>query len=98
MGQWFRGNRSTAERRRHKFEKQAGRCWWCGAAMTLTLRPNGTVPKSFATFEHLVRRADGGAGLANNVVLACRVCNNERHGTETAASEMPTEGAGWALV
>lgn len=66
--------------------------------MTLVLRSNGTPPKNYATFEHLVRRADGGVGLPNNVVLACRTCNNERHRYECDAAEMPTAGAGWALV
>jgi hypothetical protein len=29
--------------------------------------------------DHLVRRADGGTGQLDNLVVACRKCNNERH-------------------
>lgn len=86
---------ATAHRRRVKFERQDGRCWWCGERMTLERGKAKVVPANFATFEHLVRRADGGAGMPDNVVLACRVCNNERH---NRPRDVPVEGTGWALV
>lgn len=63
----------------------------------MQLRANGTPPKHFATFEHLVRRCEGGAGIPNNVVLACRVCNNERHHGDIDLRAYPTEGPGWSL-
>ena len=36
------------------------------------------MPWDFATFEHLQRRRDGGAGKPDNVVLACYRCNLRR--------------------
>lgn len=94
MAQWWPG-RSKADRRRHKFEKQGGACHWCGRQMTLEFRPNGTPPKNFATFEHVVRRCEGGAGMANNVVVACRKCNNSRG---NGVPEVAVEQRGWEFA
>lgn len=75
-------NRTLAERRAYKFKQQNGRCHWCKSPMTLTYsrgadgHPN--LPKNYASFEHLQRRRDGGAGKPYNVVLACRKCNSRR--------------------
>lgn len=75
---------NSAERRRRKFERQRGFCHWCKKPMTLEFgkqpKANGnpSIPANFATFEHLQRRRDGGAGKPFNVVLACRRCNNGR--------------------
>lgn len=75
---------SDKERRLRKFWRQGGRCHWCGGEMTLQLNPNGKPPRNYASFEHLQRRREGGAGKPNNVVLACRDCNNRReHGIKT---------------
>lgn len=74
----------SKERRRRKFERQGGLCHWCKKPMTLERcsvpRKNGQYgyPSNFATFEHLQRRRDGGAGKPLNVVLACKKCNNGR--------------------
>lgn len=80
-------------RRARKFARQGGICFWfldaqrngykprCPDAlgrMTLERRPNGTAPADYATFEHLQRRRDGGAGKPSNVVLACHKCNSSR--------------------
>lgn len=88
--------RTADERRAHKFRLQGGICYWFTEAkrlgvashcpdplgrMTLERTPSGKVGPNFATFEHLVRRRDGGAGLPFNTVLACSRCNARReHG------------------
>lgn len=78
------GTPNSKERRQRKFVKQGGLCWWCKKPMTLercsTPRQNGQYgyPAHYATFEHLQRRRDGGAGKPFNVVLACKKCNNSR--------------------
>src|SRR5690242_11435723 len=73
---------TNPERRKRKFAMQGGRCYWCNGQMTLNFKrgtdgqPN--VPRNYATFEHIHRRRDGGAGRPNNIVLACKWCNNRR--------------------
>lgn len=95
MGHGSHDRAERDERRRRKFLKQGGACWWCSRQMTLARNSDGTIPKRFATFEHIVRRVDGGVGLPNNIVLACRKCNNERDTGDGAM--VPTAGLGWSL-
>lgn len=57
---------------RHK-----GKCHWCQAKCSLYGNPNADL---FATRDHLIRLADGGSDNLSNMVLACRKCNNTRHG------------------
>lgn len=68
----------THARRLRKFAKQNGRCHWCKQEMTIKRGSSRGIPDRYATFEHLQRRRDGGAGKPNNVVLACYACNNKR--------------------
>lgn len=90
-------DRAVRDRRRKvKFERQGGRCHWCNGPMTLARAPQ--LPDNFATFEHVVRRCEGGVGLPNNIVLACRVCNNERHAGDVDRWARPTSGTGWELT
>lgn len=58
-------------------ERHGGRCFWCGCKCEYApdLSHRDTAP----TKDHLHRKADGGASTMNNLVLACRKCNNERH-------------------
>lgn len=84
---------TESERRNRKFQQQFGICYWFSdgqrngykskcpdtlGRMTLERGPGGKVPANYATFEHLQRRRDGGAGKPFNVVLACRRCNSGR--------------------
>jgi hypothetical protein len=69
------------EKREALFVKQNGLCHWCKGQMTL-INKNGSVPKNFATFEHLKRQREGGTDA--DVVLACYKCNNKReHNVDT---------------
>lgn len=53
------------------------KCCWCGVKCEPTGNPNCN---RFATLEHVVRRADGGSNDLSNLKIACRRCNNGRHG------------------
>lgn len=58
---------------------QLGRCVWCGKVMSFARRKTGQPARDFATFEHLERKDAGGQMSNDNIVLACRVCNNRRN-------------------
>lgn len=61
------------EKRQKLCKRQNNKCYWCGIQMNRIEHH----PKS-ATLDHLVRRADGGGGNAENLVVACRECNGKR--------------------
>lgn len=56
--------------------KHDGRCWYCGCELTAPLGA-GTLPTT-ATRDHVVPRSKGGANRAENIVAACRGCNNAK--------------------
>lgn len=58
-------------------QRHKGLCHWCGSECLFYGNPNTDL---FATRDHLIRLADGGADNLANMVLACRKCNNTRHG------------------
>ena len=79
---------SLAKRRRAAFDRQNGRCHYCGFPMWLEdpaelSAPFGLSDRESArlqcTAEHLVARQDGGGDAADNIVAACRFCNATRH-------------------
>lgn len=72
------GNRE--EIREFLFNRDGSLCCWCGLEMAFGGNPNCD---RFATIEHVVRRADGGSNNVDNLKLACRRCNNERHSKTT---------------
>jgi 5-methylcytosine-specific restriction endonuclease McrA len=45
-----------------------GRCHWCG----------GTFPPGELTMDHIIPLARGGKASRNNVVPACKECNNKK--------------------
>ncbi len=47
----------------------------------------------YATWEHVIRAADGGTNYKDNVALACRICNNLRDTFGMSAEEFSE----WAL-
>lgn len=74
--------------RRHAFERQQGRCCYCGLPMW------EADPERFAaryaisarlaallrcTAEHVVAQRDGGRHHPRNIVAACAFCNSRRH-------------------
>lgn len=58
------------------FEEQGGRCCWCAVPMSIAVKHAGQ--KRYGTFEHIVRKADGGTDDRSNLKLACRKCNHAR--------------------
>ena len=73
--------------RRKAFERQSGRCVYCGVAMWLSspdelpikgLKLSAT-KKLQCTAEHLVPRSEGGRNVAKNIAAACAHCNHTRH-------------------
>lgn len=68
---------STVHRQRSiLMARHSGCCVWCGSKCILDGNPNEDL---FATRDHVVRLAEGGADNLSNMVLACRKCNNTRH-------------------
>ena len=66
------------------FDAQGGLCHWCKQSMTLDsarrMTPSGKMKNvaTFATFDHVQRRRDGGRWSKSNIVLACYSCNQLR--------------------
>lgn len=71
--------------RLQSFNKQEGRCWYCGVQMwqlspaELGCAPNRAASRLRCTAEHLIAKCDGGKDIATNVVAACAHCNSTRH-------------------
>lgn len=73
--------------RRQAFEREGGRCYYCGVRMWLvspdelpaTPRSAGSVAKLQCTAEHLVPRSEGGRDTLANIAAACAHCNHTRH-------------------
>lgn len=77
-----------AKYRLNAFQKQTGRCYYCGSPMWIENQkdfaaqhgvPLSKVAKLQCTAEHLVARCDGGRNSQNNIVAACLFCNSLRH-------------------
>lgn len=77
-------------RRSAAFERQHGRCYYCGAPMwnenpaDFAARhglTRGAAERLRCTAEHLLPRQDGGPDSADNIVAACAYCNHTRHRT-----------------
>ena len=75
-------SRSTA------FNRQGGRCFYCTYPMWRgALEPFaqlhgmtlGQARQFQCTAEHLFARQDGGKDCSDNIVAACRACNQRRH-------------------
>ena len=77
----YKGNTPKREALREElFKEQEGLCAVCLRPMTLQRFQFSTkIPKRFATFEHIISHCNGGAvNKRKNLVLSCRVCNNQR--------------------
>lgn len=68
-------------------------CEYCGVELTTKTNPNGTVlaGKRFATRDHIIPTALGGANTLFNMVLACGPCNR-RKGIRDPRVAFATEG------
>ena len=79
---------SIAKHRLAAFNRQEGRCFYCGLPMWLKHPAEfaakyriseGAVSRFQCTAEHLKARHDGGTNSDGNIVAACRHCNMTRH-------------------
>lgn len=70
------------------FKKQSGRCYYCGSHMWLTNVKKFAFEHNISeleaarfqcTAEHMLARCDGGNNSSENIVAACKFCNNTRH-------------------
>lgn len=50
------------------YDKQAGKCAYC----------SNTFPIQRLTFDHVIRKREGGRATIDNLVLACPPCNTRR--------------------
>lgn len=82
MSQSLKKNRARA------FDLQKGRCFYCGFLMWLqdpaelplsaVISPRA-LKRFMCTAEHKIAKADGGSNTSENIVAACRFCNQQRH-------------------
>ena len=79
---------NLASRRLTAFERQSGRCYYCGLPMWLRdpheladriARRPPALGALRCTAEHLLARQDGGRDGAGNIAAACLCCNRRRH-------------------
>lgn len=54
-------------------ERDGSRCVYCSRGLDYTVAGNGD--KESASFDHVIRLVDGGSNTWENVVCACRGCN-----------------------
>lgn len=67
----------TAKARGKAYEKQGGRCFWCGVPTRRLARDRGN-HLQYSTAEHLIPKSRGGTNAQRNIVSACKSCNHER--------------------
>lgn len=70
------------------FSRQTGNCYYCSQPMwtndplEFSLKHNVTLPQARlfqCTGEHLIAHKDGGSTAQDNIVAACKLCNQRRH-------------------
>ncbi len=86
-----------AERSRRFFEaifaRDGGSCVYCGMP-TLRRRRGLHRASDLATLDHVVPKSLGGPLSADNVVLGCQACNNERGTLDADAFRARKRAAG----
>ena len=81
-------SQSFKNKRVREFKSQNGRCYYLQIPMWLPnvtehLFRSGITTKAMSrihcTVEHMTARSDGGSDASENLVAACRFCNQTRH-------------------
>jgi 5-methylcytosine-specific restriction endonuclease McrA len=77
---WIIKQKSVNHRKlKYHFDKQNGFCFYCGNTAILKAENDPSQPKkSHATIDHIIPRSTGGLDHRDNMVMACRKCNNRR--------------------
>lgn len=79
---------SISKLRNKAYQKQSGRCYYCGHPMWIDAKSNFADQHDISekkakwfqcTAEHLTARCDGGNDSQKNIVAACKFCNKIRH-------------------
>lgn len=74
--------------RNKAYREQNGRCYYCGHPMWVDAKSNFADQYDISekqakwfqcTAEHLKARCDGGQNSQENIVAACKFCNEKRH-------------------
>lgn len=82
------GRKSVIKHRSAAFDRQGGRCYYCGYQMWRDSLEAFAQLHGYSlrcarlqqcTAEHLKARQDGGADSRGNIVAACLLCNRRRH-------------------
>lgn len=85
-------SRRVKKLRRAAFQRQGGLCHWCQQPMLVKTQANADEvwdhPR-VCTADHVVWRSTGGQTTADNIVAACRECNNSRHAPEDQPTRKP---------
>lgn len=88
MSKYNHSTRKTRSAKNSAFVKQESHCFYCGVQMWLKdnkqyIAEFGLTKREAMRFqctaEHLVARCDGGSDAPDNVVAACKFCNQTRH-------------------
>lgn len=74
---------NAAGKRDRLRKRQKNKCYWCGRQMSSSKHLN---PLS-CTLDHYLAHADGGGGNIENLVAACKECN-ERRGRERERAKL----------
>ncbi len=72
----YRNSKGRKVLRKLLLERDGNSCHWCQKKMDLSFNSTAAIS---CTIEHIKRRCEGGANSLDNLALAHRVCNNERH-------------------
>jgi hypothetical protein len=73
---WMMPKSRIARLRDNAAKSQQGRCFYCGFEM---MSSHSAALRFRCTAEHLIAKSDGGQDTEDNVVAACRFCNQKRH-------------------
>ena len=68
--------------RKEAFARQGGLCHWCGKPMIWKNGENSNEVwdhPDVCTADHVLWKSRGGLTTRDNIVAACRKCNNNRH-------------------
>lgn len=69
------------------YNRQQGRCFWCGRLMLIKTHQDAPLEPRRCTADRRVSKLDGGRTNAENIVAACLECNNSRRWQRIRASD-----------
>jgi len=60
------------------FWRQNGKCYWCDVKMFLPTSNRHQTSPFLCTGDHILERSKGGKTTRENIVAACKLCNDTR--------------------